>query len=409
MRRNSCNGRLRESGAAQAESLALKSFGSMKLRNRRGVIDGGNNTMSEVAQSVAGDSNSSVEKAQSNITAGEYAIRRLGELKARSSNAPKAQSDDPQQPVSKALPEVEEKEQNTLPKEEGNVTTDSKTDGKDVLSQVDLSELTDDDIAELAQKGKSGLLKRIAELTARRKMAEEKSAQMEAYIQQQKKDPLEAKVENNPYASIKTVEDLTSKSHEINEVIEWAEEVLDRAEHLGYEDIAATVDGNDLTKSQVKDHLRRARKARDKFLPAQKKELDAMGQRKGLKSAFEQQALKELDWLASSEDNDLKRQYQAMMSDPRLKNIEDSLPDIAPQLPYLLAHAANSMYGRKLIPLAQQPKVSPPNSPDSTAAGSGRGEKTSDRNVKEASQRLSDSGSISDFVALRTAKLSQRR
>ena len=92
MRRSSGNGRLRESGAAQAEPLALKSFDSMKLRNRRGVIDGGNNTMSEVAQSVAGDSNSSVENAQSNITAGEYAIRRLGELKARSSNAPKAQS-----------------------------------------------------------------------------------------------------------------------------------------------------------------------------------------------------------------------------------------------------------------------------------------------------------------------------
>ena len=383
----------------------------MKLRNRRGVIDGGNNTMSEVTQSVAGDSNSSVENAQSNITAGEYATRRLGELKARSSAPATPRAESQPQPISKASPAVVDEEKDaSIPEKEGEViTSDPKTDGKDVLSQVDLSDLSDDDIAELAQKGKSGLLKRIAELTARRKMAEEKTAQMEAYLQQQKKDPLEPKVENNPYASIKTVEDLTSKSHEINEVIEWAEDVLDRAEHLGYEDIAANVDGNDLTKSQVKDHLRRARKARDKFLPAQKKELDAMGQRKGLKSAFEQQAVKELDWLASSEDNDLKRQYQAMMSDPRLKNIEDSMPDIAPQLPYLLAHAANSMYGRKLIPLAQQPKVSPPGSPGDGAATSGRPEKVGDRMVKEATTRLTDSGSISDFVALRTAKLSQRR
>jgi hypothetical protein len=366
--------------------------------------------MSEVAQSVAGDSNSSVETEQSNITTGDYAVRRLGELKARSSAPVTPRVESQPKPVSKASPEVEEEEQEqSNPNKEGDVPAEPKTEGKDVLSQVDLSELSDDDIAELAQKGKSGLLKRIAELTAKRKMAEEKAAQMEAFMQQQKKDPLEPKVENNPYANIKTIEDLSKKSQEISEVIEWAEDVLDKAETLGYEDVAANVDGNDLTKAQVKEHLRRARKARDKFLPAQKKELDAMEKRRGLKVAFEQQALKELDWLASSEDNDLKRQYQAMMSDPRLKNIEDVVPEIAPQLPYLLAHATASIYGRKLIPLAQQPKVFPPGSPDGTAANGSRAEKPIDRMTKEASQRLADSGSVSDFVALRTAKLSQRR
>ncbi len=367
--------------------------------------------MSEVAQSVAGDSNNSVETEQSNITTGDYAFRRLGELKARSSAPAKPKVEAQPQPVSKASPEVkeEEKDESNPTKEGDSVTPESKTEGKDVLSQVDLSELSDDDIAELAQKGKSGLLKRIAELTAKRKLAEEKAAQMEAYLQQQKKDPLEPKIENNPYASIKTVEELSKKSQEISEVIEWAEDVLDKAETLGYDDVAANVDGNDLTKAQVKEHLRRARKARDKFLPAQKKELDAAETRRGLKAAFEQQAIKELEWLASSDDNDLKRQYQAMMSDPRLKNIEEVVPDIAPQLPYLLAHATASIYGRKLIPMTQQPRVSPPGSPDGAAATGGRAEKPVDRMAKEASQRLADSGSVSDFVALRTAKLSQRR
>ena len=367
--------------------------------------------MSEVAQSVAGDSNNSVATEQSNITMGEYASRRLSELKTRSSAPATPRAESQSKPASKASPEVEEEEKDeSNPTKEGDeVTSEPKADGKDVLSQVDLSELSDDDIAELAQKGKSGLLKRIAELTAKRKIAEEKTAQMEAYLQQQKKDPFEQKVENNPYAQIKTIEDLSKKSQEIGEVIEWAEDVLDKADHLGYEDIAANVDGNDLTKAQVKDHLRRARKARDKYLPAQKKELDLTEKRRGLKVAFEQQAVKELDWLASSEDSDMKRQYQAMMADPRLKNIEDVVPDIAAQLPYLLAHATASIYGRKLISLAQQPKVTPPGSPDGTAANGGRAEKPMDRIAKEASQRLADSGSVSDFVALRTAKLSQRR
>jgi len=369
--------------------------------------------MSEVTQSVAGDSNNSVVTEKSNITMGDYAARRLGELKARSSNGAKPPPQKEPNPASEAQPKVEEEEKDgSNPTQEGEpVAAKPKTEEKDVLSKLDLSELSDEDIAELAQKGKSGLLNRIAELTAKRKIAEEKAAQMEAYLQQQQnKNPLEQKVENNPYSSIKTIDELAKKSKEINEVIEWAEDVLDRAETLGYDDVAANVDGNDLTKAQVKDHLRRARKARDKFLPAQKTELDAMERRKGMKTAFEQQAMKELEWLASNDDSDVKRQYQAMMSDARLKNIEDTIPEIAPQLPYLLAHAANSMYARKLIPITQQqPKVNPPGSPDGNAASTGRQEKPSDRMAKEASQRLADSGSVSDFVALRTAKLSQRR
>jgi hypothetical protein len=370
--------------------------------------------MSEVTTSNVSEAKQDTAE-KSNITTSQYAVRRLGELKARPISPVVQREEEPEpKPTPEVAPEVKDaEEQSPQSKEDGAQVPTSETEGKDVLSQVDLSELTDEDIAELAQKGKSGLLKRIAELTAKRKIAEERVAQYEARLQQQQneKNPLEPKIENNPYASIATMEDLSKKVEETNQVIEWAEDTLDKSDHLGYEDVVTQIDGKDLTKSDIKDYLRRARKARDKFLPAQKKEIDSFAQRKALKFAFEGQASKELDWLSSKEDNDLKRQYQAMMSDPRLKDLEKSMPDVAPQLPYLLAHAANSIYGRKAISLDSKPslKVSALGNPDSSSAVSGRPMKEGERNVKDGVKRLLDSGSISDFVALRTAQLSKRK
>ncbi len=125
--------------------------------------------------------------------------------------------------TTESAPEPEEKKEATS--QEGEPTEAPKA--KEVLSK-DIDELTDEEIAELAQKGKSGLLKRIAELTAKRKLAEEKAAALEAAVQQAKQQLPEPKVENNPYANVTTVDDLQGKLKEVNEVVEWAEEILFR-------------------------------------------------------------------------------------------------------------------------------------------------------------------------------------
>jgi len=353
--------------------------------------------MNEEATSIAEDAKTPVEQ---NITASEYAARRLS-VKQAPAIKPEAKPN-----VTEEKPE--EKAESAPEK----APEEAKTEGKEVLSHVDLSELSDEDIAELAQKGKSGLLKRIAELTAKRKMAEEKAAQMEAYFQQQQAaKPLEAKVENNPFKSIASVEDLSKKAQEIAEVVEWAEEVLDKADHLGYQDIVAVVDGKELTKEQVKDHLRSARKAQTKYLPAQYKELQVKEQRKAVRSLAEKKATEEIEWLKSQEDNDGKRLYQSFMSDERLKALEDVAPDIAAQLPYYMAHAANSIYGRRSIPLETKPspKLTPPSNPGSSAAPAPRADAPENKALRERSKALADSGSVSDFIALRTSQLSKRK
>lgn len=345
------------------------------------------------------------------MTMADFASRRLAQMQERAkASAPKAEEPKSEpQTGSEAEPSAEVKEPESESKEGQTKEPEPQADGKDVLSKVDVSELTDEEIAELAQKGKSGLLKRIAELTAKRKLAEEKAAQLEAAMRQSQ-PKLEEKVENNPFASIEKTEELQQKYTEVGEVIEWAEDVLDRAENMGGDDVVANVDGKELTKAQVKEHLRRARKARDKFLPAQFKEIQAAEQRKQLKSAFEQKARQELPWL-EGEDNDLRKTYESMVSDPRLSEIAKAAPDIEPQLGYIIAHAANSIYGRRSIPITEQkssPKMNPPANPSVSAAGPERSESKDSKVAKEASKRLSETGSMSDFIALRTAQLTKR-
>ena len=94
-----------------------------------------------------------------------------------------------------------------------------------------------------------------------------------------------------------------------------------------------------------------------------------------------------------------------------LKDAEKVLPEVAPQLPYILAHAANSMFARKVIPMdgKPSPKLTPPGAPSNAVAAGDRTPTAGERNVKEVSKRLADSGSVSDFIALRAAQLSKRK
>lgn len=354
--------------------------------------------MNEEVTSPATDEKPVVKKS---ISAEQYAAQRA---KARTPEAPP-----------KEEPKAEPAEAKVEPKTEA---PKAEVPSKDVLSQLDLGELTDEDIAELAQKGKSGLLKRVAELTAKRKVAEERLAQLEQTVAQQKQPAFaDAKVENNPYEAIADVATLNTKHAEIREVIEWAEEVLDRSFDMAGTDVVANVDGKELTKAEVRDHLRKARKAQDKYLPAQLKELQGKEQRKALKSAFDTRARQELPWIEGEEETEVKKNFNLMLSDPRLKKLEEAIPDLAPQMGYILAHASNSMFGRKEIPLTPAPsgsakssvKLTPPSSPSTSVAGSSRSEDREERSVGAAVKQLEKSGSINDFIAMRTAQISKRK
>lgn len=371
--------------------------------------------MSVVIKSSAEDSKPSVE--QSNITAEQLASRRIAQLSQKASPAPKEEPKvEPKEQVeTEAEPAAEEAKDDAPFKEGGEKSEEAKDEGKEVPSNINVDELSDDEITELAKKGKSGLLKRIAELTAKRKLAEERVAQMEAAFRANQSTPkLEQKVENNPFAQIDKADELQSKWSEVGEVIKWAEAILDDAEHAGADDPVAQVDGKALTKKQVKQYLRNAREARDTFLPAQFKEIQAKEVRKVTKAQYEQKARQELPWL-STEDNDTKRQYDALVKSPLVERVKKAVPEVEADLDYIIGHAVNSLYGRREIALdsvgtkSTANRISPPANPGSTAAAPSGSDAREAKAMKEAKGRLKDSGSIDDYVALRAAQISKRK
>lgn len=360
--------------------------------------------MSTVTTPIADGVKESVEEKP--MTESDFLSRRIAKLTG--TPPPKQAEQAPKEPES--VPEAQPEESLT-PSTEGEVKQTEQPKA-DVLSK-DIAELTDEEIAELAQKGKSGLLKRIAELTAKRKMAEEEAARLKQAIAQQQQQLPEPKVENNPYGNIEKFEDLQAKNEEVSGLIDFLEDAMFKSEDLGAEDPAAVVDGRQLTKAEVRDALRNARRARDKFIPAQFKELQARAERMSLEQAFKAQAAKELSWL-QGEDNDTRKNFEAMVKDPRLQKLKERVPELAPQVDYLIAHAANSMFGRRVVEggisgVPAKPAINPPSNPRTAAAAPERADARVDKAMQDVKSRFSKTGSTSDWIALRAAQLAKRK
>ena len=240
---------------------------------------------------------------------------------------------------------------------------------------------------------------------------EEELQKLRASINAESNDPLKGtqKVKNNPYGNIDTLEGIQEKADEVNGIVEWAEDVLFNADGYGPEDVVTEVEGKELTKADIRKSLLNARKSRDKFLPAQLKTIQSKQHGQQLKGAFEQKAQEELSWM-KGEDNDTRKQYEAMINDPRFAELEGSLePDISAQLPYIIAHAANSIYGRKpVVETKQSARLNPPKQPTGAGAQSERKVSSKVKKVNEYKNQFSKTGSKSDFVTLRTLQLQNR-
>ena len=334
------------------------------------------------------------EARQSNITASDFVQRRLGA------------SDQQETPEEAEAPVVEEStEEVEKPVEESTTeVATSEEESSDVPSQLNL-----DEIQELSEKLGSRAVARFGELTAKRKAAEERLKVLEAELNKQ--NPLESTqdVADNPYSDLLSIEDLQGKAQEINKVIEWAEDVLFNADGYGPQDEVTEVEGKGLTKADVRKSLLNARKSRDRFLPAQLKTVQTVEQSKVIKKSFEDQAKQELSWM-QGEDNDTRVRYEAMISDPRFKQLETNVdPEVGAQLNYIIAHAANSMYGRQAVKNSPtSPKLNPPSTGASSASQSEKTIGKSVKALKQVSQQFKNTGTKGDFITLRTLQLSKQ-
>ena len=313
--------------------------------------------------------------------------------------------------------EAPENETSNAPKAERvNESEQQPAEESDVLSksskEIDLESMSEQDLRELAEKLGSRAVARYGELTAKRRQAEEQlnALKQELVKRDTQKDPLETKkIENNPFGDIDTVEKLQAKAKEVDEAIEWAEDILWHNEHLGAEDIVATIDGKDYTKAQVRKVMRDSQKARKDFLPAQLAEVNARQNRVAVKQQFSEAIKTELNWM-QGDDNDVRKRYEILKESPLLKKAMESVPDLEPYMEYMVAHAANSIYGRRpIVESKPSARLNPPSMQASSSAQSEQPETRAVKAVKDIQQRFSSSGATTDFIALRALQHSKRK
>ena len=341
-----------------------------------------------------------------NISVTDFANRRLGQLNSQTNTEKEAD------PIAEEETEEtpEEVIEETQEAEEGEPEVESASE--DVLSQIDLDNVSEEELRELADKLGSKAVARFGELTARRKSAEEKLAKLEASLQQ--RDPLEStkKIENNPFSNLDSIEDLQSKAEEIEQIVDWAEDLLFEGADYAADDVITEIEGKEMTKAEVRKSLLQARKAKKTFIPDQLSKIQAKEQAGNMEVAFKERAKEELSWL-DGEDNDIRKQYEATVNDSRFQKMKEIVskeaPDVAGQLDYWFAHAANSIYGRK--PLAEgkpSMKLTPPKGATTSNANAAKSPSRTAKALKELQSQFKQSGNPRDFAALRKLQMASR-
>ena len=331
-----------------------------------------------------------------NTSLNEFTQRRLGNL------AQEAQATEEQPQEGSEETEAEETAEETE---------------ENALSQLDIDNLSENELRDLADKLGSRAVARFGEMTAARRAAEERAAKLESMLQTQNSAP-KKEIKDNPFNDLNTVQDLQKKSQEIESTIEWAEDLLFESDDYSADDVITEIDGKDLTKKEVRKALMNARKAQRDYIPDRlnKVQLQLTGQQ--LQTQYDNKAREELEWLGE-ESNPIKEQFFATLRDPQynqLKKILDKeLPQVSGQLEYMFAHAANSIYGRK--PIVEEskapakkgtPSLTPTKTANTSAAKSEKPTSKTAKAFKDLQARFKTTGSARDFAEMRKLQIQNR-
>jgi hypothetical protein len=338
-----------------------------------------------------------------NITAEDFAIQRLGQTQGE----PAEDTQEVQE--EEVLEEAVESEEEVIQETENEP---SEEETEDVLSQYNLDDLSEDELKDLAEKLGSRAVARFGELTAKRKAAEEELEKVKQSLQQ---DPLKREteeVQDNPFDDVKDIKSLQEKAKEISDIIEWAEDVLFESDDYSAHDEVTELDGKKMTKAEVRSALKNARKSRDLYLPDQLKKVQRNETAESLKKELGSKALKEFEWL-KEEDNDTRKAFLSIAANKDLQKVYKQYPVLGAELPYMLAHAVDSMYARKTVPStatkkAGKHKINPPKSSVPSSAMPEQGQRKSSKVLQDLSSRFKQSGNKDDFISLRTKQLARK-
>ena len=330
-----------------------------------------------------------------NISFDDYINRRSQEV-----SEPEAEATEPED---ESWEETEESlEPEAVSEEPEESDEEVEEEEGDEEQEIDLLSLNPEQLQALAKKSRSRLLHRVGELTAQKKALEEKlSSQAES-----KPLPVVPQ-EENPFRDIESVEGLQAKFAELEKVAEETDNILEEHEDYGAEDIIVVGD-REFTKKEIRKANRNAREAMAKYLPAQHAELARREQRVQMEAHYTGLIPQEVPELAN-EDSELSKQYKALLSDPLVEQVNKLVPDLGPQLPYILAHAVRSIHRSQKSKVAVKAtgtiaKAKVPGTPFGAGAAKS-GLKTAKKSADQAYQRFQSSTSVEDWVAARVARM----
>lgn len=330
----------------------------------------------------------------------EYVAQRTAQLSQPEETAPETETEELEQTESEQSEEVENEEIEEVESEEETEELEQAEGITDILS------LTPEQLQELGRKSKSRLLSRVGELTAKNKALESQLHQVQADAK-----PLQAKVavEDNPFRELKSLEEVQSKYSELEKVADETDRLLEEYEDYA-SDEAIPYGNREFKKSEIKAANRNARQALAKFLPAQAQQVQRMAMLKQAEAEYEAAIPKEIPEIAK-EDSELSKKFTALREDPLIAQVKERVPDLAPQIDYILAHALRSMTmqvtPKTTVAAATQARPNVPSSPLGAAAPRSTVKPTA-KAIEEATNKFEKTGSRQDFVALRTRQLSNR-
>jgi hypothetical protein len=349
------------------------------------------------------------QKSVGNITAADFAIQRLGQRRGE-------QTEDTQETQEEeVLEEAVESEGEEIIQDTDNEAPKEKTE--DVLSQYNLDNLSEDELKDLAEKLGSRAVARFGELTAKRKAAEEELDKIKQSLQQ---DPLKQEAEDvkdNPFNDVQDIKSLQKKAKEINNIIEWAEDVLFDSDDYSAHDEVTELDGKKMTKADVRSVLKNARKSRDLYLPDQLKQVQRTQTAQNIKKELGSKALKEFDWL-NEKDNETRKSFLSIAGNKDLQKVYKEYPVLGAELPYMLAHAVDNMFARKTVRTGTQNvsltdsdsvgnlKIKPSKTSIPSSAMPEQGQRKSSKALNDLTSRFKRSGNKDDFISLRTKQFS---
>jgi hypothetical protein len=302
--------------------------------------------------------------------------------------------------------ETEESAEESEPEEVEEETEESEEESEDESESdeetppdIDLLDLSPEQIKELAKKGKSRLLERIGELTAKNKALEEKARQFES-----QKTTREIPQEQNPFSNLATQDEIAEKYKEFEQTLETTDQILEEHEDYGPDDIISVGD-KEFTKKQIRKANRNAREAITKYLPAQHQHLAKLNHLQTMGEQYKAAAAKEVPEI-NDEKSEIGKNYKALVSDPLIERVKKEIPELGMQVEYILAHAAKSIFGKKAqiaTGAGSKLKAEPPASP--VGAGVARSSKNTKMKSKEAYSRFEQTGSVDDWIAARIAQI----